>query len=469
MKSKRRRLLTIMFAITMISIVMLAGCQTTEQLTEASNVKEPTNTSEKDSQETPATESTEITAWFQKHEDWQTSWRERWVETFNAENELNIRVNMDIVPGDAWAEKLKAAQAVQSAPDVIHYPYNAIVNAARLGEIKPLTNYISKEALDDIYPAIQDMVSYNGDLYAYPELAEPAWVLYYRKDMFEKAGLDPEKPPITMDELITYARALTNDEAYGVCLPVNAVEMGWTLWGMRYNTTGHRLIDNKWEKSCALDEGYYQIANLYKTILDEELAPLQPSTGYADLTNLMNGEVAMKFCGSWAIGQIRNSDNPELEDVIGVAVSPTFDGSQQVTTSSTGGWNLCIDGMSKHPEEAGAFIEWYIGGNPEIMVDYFKTAKFGKYPVRKSVNDMLAQDESAANDVWYQTISQGVVPYCVSETIYPFGINIAFGTAMERVYLEGMSAEESFAIADQEINDIILNEDISGKNPSLTE
>jgi multiple sugar transport system substrate-binding protein len=388
-------------------------------------------------------------------------------ETFNAGNDLNIHVNMEIVPGDAWAEKLKAAQAVQEAPDVLHYAYNNIVNAARLGEIMPLTNYVSEAALNDIYPAIQEMITYNGEIYAYPELAEPAWVLYYWKDKFVEAGLDPEKPPVTMDELIEYARALTTDDTYGLALPANAVEMGWTLWGMRYNVSGHRLIDDNWENSLAADESYYQIAEFYKTVMDEELAPLQPSTGYADLGNFMNGEVAMKFCGSWGIGQIRNSDTPEIEENIGVAVSPTFDGNQDAVTASTGGWNLCIDGLSDNPEAAGAFIEWYIGGDPEIMVDYFKTAKFGKYPVRQTVNDALAQDEMAANDEWYNTISQGVVPYAVAETIYPFDINIAFGTAIERVYLEGMSPEESFAIADEEIQDIIVNQEIAGKNPAM--
>jgi ABC-type glycerol-3-phosphate transport system substrate-binding protein len=40
-------------------------------------------------------------------------------------------------------------------------------------------------------------------------------VLWYRKDLFKAAGLDPSKPPATWDELIADAKALAKDGKYG--------------------------------------------------------------------------------------------------------------------------------------------------------------------------------------------------------------------------------------------------------------
>lgn len=459
MTNKKRSIFFTLVAVLLIVSSVFAGCKNVDDST-----SDPVAETEGEEQ-VVSEDVTEITIWCQKHEDWQVEWRQKWmVDTFNSTNDLGIKVNLEIIPGDAWEQKMTGAQATGQTPDIVHYAYNVIVNSARLGEILPLNDYVSQEALEDIYPAIQEMVTYDGKIYAYPELVEPAWVLYYRKDLVEAAGYDG--PPTTMDELVDYARVLTTDTEYGLSLPVDAVTLGWTMWGMRYNVSGHRLIDDNWEKSLANDEAYYQIAEFYKTVMDEGLAPLQSSAPYVAMDDFLAGEVAMKFCGSWGIGQIRNAEDSVVPiENIGVAVSPTFDGNQAAPTASTGGWTLAIDGMSKYPEEAGQFIEWFLAGDPEIMIEFFTTAQFGKYPVRKSVDEALGQDENATNDEWYKTVSSGIVPYCVAETIFPFDINIAFGQAIERVYLEGMDPSESFAIADDEIQAIIENQGIAGTNP----
>src|SRR3546814_12601710 len=48
--------------------------------------------------------------------------------------------------------------------------------------------------------------------------------LYYRKHLFKQAGLDPEKPPQTWEELATAAAALSkagNGKYYGIALPMS--------------------------------------------------------------------------------------------------------------------------------------------------------------------------------------------------------------------------------------------------------
>jgi multiple sugar transport system substrate-binding protein len=77
----------------------------------------------------------------------------------------------------------------------------------------------------------------------------------------------------------------------------------------------------------------------------------------------------------------------------------------------------------------------------------------------------LQNHPEAKDDPWMAIVAERIVPYAVSETFYPFGINIAFGNAMERVYLQGADINESFEIAHKEIQDIIANESLAGKNP----
>ena len=127
-------------------------------------------------------------------------------------------MKIQIVPGDAWAQKMKAAQAAGKAPDLYTMNYGSVANSAKLEQIQPLDGLIDGAKFDDVYDNIKDFVSAQGKYYAYPMLVEPSAVLYYRKDLYEKAGLDPEKPPTTWAELIDNGKKLTG-KAYSDSAP----------------------------------------------------------------------------------------------------------------------------------------------------------------------------------------------------------------------------------------------------------
>ena len=58
--------------------------------------------------------------------------------------------------------------------------------------------------------------------------------LYYNKDLFEEAGLDPEQPPTTMEELAEDAKKLTNPDKnqYGIGFPTDYASYCEYLWSM---------------------------------------------------------------------------------------------------------------------------------------------------------------------------------------------------------------------------------------------
>lgn len=75
--------------------------------------------------------------------------------------------------------------------------YNKIIFSADQGKIQALDEYLDPGVWEDLHDNIEEFVTYNGKHYAMPLLAEPSSLLYYRKDFFEEAGLDPEQPPTT--------------------------------------------------------------------------------------------------------------------------------------------------------------------------------------------------------------------------------------------------------------------------------
>ena len=95
-------------------------------------------------------------------------------------------------------------------------------------------------------------------------------MLGYRRDFFQEAGLDPDKPPDTLEELIAYAQKLTDpdNERYGIWLGMGE-ELATNTISFLYSMGGRLLernSDGDW--ICAFDseaavETYYFVARLF--------------------------------------------------------------------------------------------------------------------------------------------------------------------------------------------------------------
>ncbi len=79
--------------------------------------------------------------------------------------------------------------------------------------------------LNDFYPALMENGQAEGKTWGIP-FQRSTIVAYYNKEMFKAAGLDPEKPPKTWDELLTMGKKLTNDDTYGLMIP----STGYPYW-----------------------------------------------------------------------------------------------------------------------------------------------------------------------------------------------------------------------------------------------
>lgn len=135
---------------------------------------------------------------------------EEMVAEFNDANP-GIKVeHMGISFWDYWT-KLTTSVAGGTGPDIALNTAENVQARISAGTIVNLTPYFEADGIDtDRY--IQSQIEYmsddKGDLYAFP-YGTPVRVLYYDKDMFVEAGLDPEDPPKDWDELEEYAERLT--------------------------------------------------------------------------------------------------------------------------------------------------------------------------------------------------------------------------------------------------------------------
>ena len=87
------------------------------------------------------------------------------------------------------------------------------------------TTDADKEWLSSFYPALMANGKIEGQTWGIP-FQRSTIVAYYNKDLFRAAGLDPEAPPTTWDEMIEMGKALTKDDTYGLMIP----STGYPYW-----------------------------------------------------------------------------------------------------------------------------------------------------------------------------------------------------------------------------------------------
>jgi multiple sugar transport system substrate-binding protein len=414
-----------------------------------------TPAAESDDDEAPSGDGkTVVRFWQNQFQDEENEWYESVVEAFNAAHD-DIEVRHETVPGDAWDERLTAAQAAGNAPDVRTMNYGDIVDAARTSQITPLTSLISDEAWGDVKENVLELVTLDdGDHYAYPLLVEPSAVLYYRTDLFEAAGLDPDAPPTSWDELIDYAEQLTDDEVFGIRLARNAPDASWSTWGYQYNLGGLPISDD-WSTAAA-DDRFAPLLQAFQDLFASGALPPDEPPGYPDATPFGEGKFAMMANGSWAASLLIN-DYPELVDNVAVAAMPSFNGQPGQPTATLGGWTLVVDGKSDVAEAAATFIEWVLGSDPETVASFFEATKFSKSSARESVDEALA-DMPGADSVnpWSATIAEEIVPYAAGEPSYPWDVSLAMGEAIEQA-MQGTPVDQALAEANDKIQTAIDN------------
>lgn len=156
---------------------------------------------------------------------------EEMAQDFMDENP-NITVK-PVYTGSYADTMLKAQAAVQGGtpPDTAVLLSTELFTLLDMDAIDPLDPFIAADGaegeafINDFYPAFMANSQTEGQTYGIP-FQRSTIVLYYNKEAFKEAGLDPEKAPATWDELADYAKKLTKDGQWGLEIPVT----GFQYW-----------------------------------------------------------------------------------------------------------------------------------------------------------------------------------------------------------------------------------------------
>lgn len=127
----------------------------------------------------------------------------------------DITVKQTTFPYDDYQTRVIAAKAAGQGPDVLQMFYGWLDKFQGGGVLQPLSpTAFPHDAIEaDFFPIVTAMK--RGDDYYGLPTAVRSLALFYNKKLFEEAGLDPTKPPQTLDELVAAAVATAKHDAAG--------------------------------------------------------------------------------------------------------------------------------------------------------------------------------------------------------------------------------------------------------------
>jgi multiple sugar transport system substrate-binding protein len=230
------------------------------------------------------------------------------IEDFNASHTGAIKIDATTLEwGTPFYAKVQTSAAVGEAPDVMTYHASRIPLAVQQGVLQEITaDDWSAMGLSqaDYAPATWDAVTIDGKQYAVPLDTHPI-VLYYNKDLLEKAGmLDENGKPKGLDSRDGFTATLQALKDSGVKFPLGSVTadgnfMFRTIYSLMGQQDGELMTDGEF---LAGDNGD-KLVNALTVLQDWTKAGLQSTyTDYpATVALFTSGEAAMMINGVWEV------------------------------------------------------------------------------------------------------------------------------------------------------------------------
>jgi len=179
----------------------------------------------------------------------------------------------------------------------------------------------------DYYPAAWNEAMYEGRVYGIPDGVDDR-ALYYNKDAFRRAGLDPEKPPRTWSELKAMAAKLTRFDANGRIRQVGFLPNFGNSWLYLYAWQNGGTFMSADGRTCTLADPENVEALRFMVDVYESLGGLDNVNTFTSgfqggvLDPFFTGKVAMKIDGNWSLSGILRY-RPDLD--FGIAPAPVPD------------------------------------------------------------------------------------------------------------------------------------------------
>ncbi|MCJ7512124.1 MAG: sugar ABC transporter substrate-binding protein [Anaerolineales bacterium] len=353
------------------------------------------------------------------------------VDEFQAQNP-GIKVNVEVSDWTAYWEKLKTMLAAGTPPDLFAMDAPYYLDYQTRGVLKNLQPYVdaNPDMLQGVYPQTLEAYKTAGGYFGLPRDFQTI-VLFYNKDMFDKAGVAYPTADWTYDDLRQASKDLTMDtngdgvaDQYGFTADLWDMELAWSsaIWAH-----GGDILSADHTQTLIGEPAARQAWQVFHDMMfqDKSMPDVNTAASYG-LDLFQAGIAAMTPIGHWAVPGY-NAANFQWD----VAPMPKGPAGSATSVNSAG---FVVAEASEHPEEAFEFIKFVLSQSGQTRLTELGFA----IPVLKSVAEspvFLEQQGTTINqqafldslafahmkpvfkgyDEWSAAVGDGMIPIWTGE------------------------------------------------------
>lgn len=364
------------------------------------------------------------------------------VDDYNATHE-GVVIKTSNVPNADFLTKLRASATSNTLPDIA---IGDLVWVPQINQIGTLANLdLPADVLSDINPALTAFGTIDGKQVSVPVSANNLGYIY-NKTLYSEAGLDPETPPATWEELKADGAeilAKTGKPAFELFTQAgdNGEGLTWNFQVNLWQAGGEFLTADNGAAAFNTPEGK-EALQYWVDLVDSGLSKV------GAWGELGKAEVAAANDGSWMVGIW--APDPPFD--FGTAKAP-YPADGTPATNLGGEQAMVFDNSAETTKAATDFLAWFL--EPEQVLSWSETT--GMLPVTNSV---ATGDEYLS---WVDENQPRLLPYVEqmadaharpNTPLYP-AISLAFAQQIEKALTGDVSVDDALANAEKAVNDVI--------------
>jgi multiple sugar transport system substrate-binding protein len=274
-------------------------------------------------------------------------------------------INLTYIPHTEMVPKIAQAIASGEVPDLMGMDLIYAPQFEAAGQLVDITDLIGDDPnLKTASPGHMAVSTYEGRLYGVPLYADVS-ALFWNKDLFRQAGLDPEKPPTNLAEIRAYADKITalggDIKGYflpGSCAGCNIFTVGPLMWA-----SGATIEPEAADGEPLQGEGVKQVLQWARDMIaaGNVHEDARAETGETFHLRFGSGKIGMMGTGNFNITLVQEQ-NPDMD--FGVALLPGVETGQ--VASFAGGDIVAIPKGSERVDDAVDFMKWLLSDEVQV-------------------------------------------------------------------------------------------------------
>jgi multiple sugar transport system substrate-binding protein len=326
------------------------------------------------------------------------------VDEYN--NTHKNKVELRLVPTDEYVGVVGNAATANQLPDLFSADVVFMPNWTSQGLFMDLTSKIDGlPGIDKVGQAHIVASTWEGKKYGLPFIIDLS-VWMYNKDLFKKAGLDPEKAPANLKEFADAARAVQKlgiSGTYGTYFGGNCGGCNVFTWWPIIWAGGGDVMNADGTEATLNSADAKEIYHTFGALWDEGVInpESQQEAGPTWTQPFPAGKVGIMPMPA----SLQESEGMPLDN-LGVTAIAGVDGGE---STFVGGDSIGLSKDSKHPDQAWNFITWMLGDHNQVEV----VAKAGNVVARTDLADNKYSSADPRLVLFNEIAGKGKTPFAL--------------------------------------------------------